>query len=156
MSAHLSDSSAHRKAERVVRERLAAKLGKPLDKMRVALDGVAFVEVDAVDPAESVFAEIFSRVGKLNPGQEKKVVTDAFKLVTLARTRPGADLFLVFVDEQAAAYATGERWLARALALWGIGVEIVEIEDDLRQELLSRQAANARGFQTPSGDTLTG
>jgi len=45
-------------------------------------------------------------------GERPKVGLDAFKLVTVGRSRPQAQLILAFADDEAAAYARGKGWLA--------------------------------------------
>ncbi len=114
---HRSVSAVQRVAEALIRQKLAAIIGKQLAPATVTFDTGAPVQVDAVaadDSDESVLVEIFARQGKLKPGQQKKVALDAFKLVTLGRNRPRTELILAFADDAAAAYARGTGWLAEA------------------------------------------
>lgn len=67
------------------------------------------------------------------------MATDALKLVTIARTRPGAKLIIAFADEDAAAYATTGTWVSKALALWGIEVLVAELGEPVREGIRAAQ-----------------
>ena len=140
MAPHESDSSEQRAAEAMVRAQVAALLGKELRSTRLTLESGAAVEVDGAAEDESVFVEIFARQGALKGAQKHKVATDALKLITIGRSRPGADLVMAFADEQAASYATKGTWMAEALSTWGIDVIVVELEEDVRNGIRAAQA----------------
>lgn len=137
-SPHVSDSAVQREAERVIRERLAQRLGIDLMPQAVHLVAGAPVQVDAASPDGSVLAEIFARQGELKGGQQKKVAIDT---ITIRRERPGTRLVLAFADSDAAAYATGGGWVAQALRTWDVDVEIVDIPEELRNKIRAAQAA---------------
>src|SRR4051794_1714745 len=124
--AHLGDSTVQLEAEALIRAKVSEAIGVELAPARVAFDTGTPVDVDGVSADESVFVEMFARQGKLEGGQQKKVALDALKLITLARTRPGAKLILAFADHEAAAYALGKGWVADALKTWNVTVLIVE------------------------------
>jgi hypothetical protein len=140
MSPHRSSSEVQGKAEAIIRDKLAAIVGTELAPAAVTFDTGARVQVDAVADDESVLAEIFARQGKLKGGQQKKVAIDTLKLITLGRSRPDAELILVFADHDAAAYALGRGWLAEALTTWKVRVEVIEIDDSLRDQIRAAQA----------------
>jgi hypothetical protein len=139
MAQHQSDSSEQRAAEDLIRAKVAAFLGKDLQPRTMALESGARVQVDAASDDESVFVEIFARQGALKGGQRHKVATDALKLITIGRSRPGADLVIAFADEQAAAYATKGTWMAEALTSWGVRVVVVELDEGARAGLRAAQ-----------------
>ena len=147
---HRSDSAVQRAAEEKIRDELAGLVGKPLAPGTVTFATGAPVQVDAVASDESVLAEIFARQGKLKPGQQKKVALDAFKLVTLGRSRPHAQLILVFADDAAAAYALGAGWLAEALKTWKVTVIVVELDDAERDRI--REAQALQEMRNPDAD----
>jgi hypothetical protein len=149
---HRSDSAVQLAAEAVIREKLADLVGKPLAPATVTFDTGAPVQVDAVAADESVLAEIFARQGKLKGGQQKKVALDAFKLVTLARSRPQAQLILAFADDAAAAYARGAGWLAEALKTWKVTVLVVELDETEREKI--RQAQALQEMRNPESDDV--
>jgi hypothetical protein len=135
----VSDSEVQRRAEGVIRERWAERLGVPLEPRVVKLAAGAPVHVDAVSPTGAVMAEIFARQGELKGGQQKKVAIDTLKLITIREERPDTKLVIAFADAEASAYATGGGWVAQALRTWKVGVEVVNIEHDLRDEILAAQ-----------------
>ena len=96
---HRSDSAVQREVESLIRERIASIVGKDLVPATVALETGASVQVDGVATDESVLVEVFAHRGKLKGGQQKKVGLDAFKLITLGRSRPDSELILAFADE---------------------------------------------------------
>jgi hypothetical protein len=139
MGARQSDSSEQRAAEEMIRAQVAAYLGKELTPATLKLERGAAVQVDGADEDESAFVEIFAHQGGLKGGQRHKVATDALKLITIARTRPNADLVIAFADEKAASYSTNGTWLSEALATWGIKVLVVQLDEGARDGIRAAQ-----------------
>lgn len=135
----VSNSEVQRRAEVIIRERLAERLGVRLSPKVVVLAAGAAVHVDAVSPDGGVLAEIFARQGELKAGQQKKVAIDTLKLITIRRERPNATLVIAFADNEASTYATGDGWVAQALRTWGVNVEVVEIPEEMRSEIRAAQ-----------------
>ena len=136
---HRSDSRAQRDAEPLIREKVARHIGKTLSPATVRLEGGALVQVDGAADDESVLVEIFAHQGSLKGGQRHKVAQDALKLITLGRSRPDAQLILAFADPDAAAYASKGTWLAEALAMWGVSVLVVELDEAVRAGIRDAQ-----------------
>jgi hypothetical protein len=134
-----SNSEVQRRAEAVIRGRLAQTLNVPLEPRVITLAAGAPVHVDAVSPDGKQMAEIFARQGELKGGQQKKVAIDTLKLITIREEHPETELVLAFADKEAAAYATGGGWVAQALRTWNVSVEIVEIPQELRNEIRAAQ-----------------
>lgn len=105
----------------------------------MTFDTGAAVQVDGVADDESVLVEIFAHQGKLKGGQQRKVALDALKLITLGRSRPGTQLILAFADDEAAAYARGNGWLAQALSTWNVTVLVIELDDEDRKKIRAAQ-----------------
>ena len=139
-SGHVSDSAVQRRAEEVIRSLLAARLGVDLAPATIKLAAGAPVQVDAASADRRILAEIFARQGALKGGQQKKVAIDTLKLITIRQERPDTTLVIAFADPAAAAYATGRGWLAQALRTWHVDVEILDIPQHLREEILAAQA----------------
>jgi hypothetical protein len=137
--AHASDSAVQRKAEGVIRDLLAQRLGVELKPQEIKLAAGAPVHVDAVSDDGKVMAEIFARQGELKGGQQKKMAIDTLKLITIRREREGTKLYLAFADEEASLYATGGGWVAQSLRTWDVGVEVLDIPPELRDEILAAQ-----------------
>ncbi|MDX6708983.1 MAG: hypothetical protein QOI48_4829 [Solirubrobacteraceae bacterium] len=136
---HVSDSAIQRRAEAVIRDRLAERLGMPLAARTITLAAGAPVQVDAASPDGKVLAEIFARQGELKGGQQKKVSIDTLKLITIRCEHPDTRLVIAFADEKASRYATGGGWVAQALRTWNVDVEIIDIPQDLCDEILAAQ-----------------
>jgi hypothetical protein len=150
--AHQSDSTAQREAEPLILAGLAKELGVELVPRSLLLDGGARVDIDGVADDESVFVEIFAHQGPLKGGQFHKVARDALKLITVARSRPAARLFIAFADTEAAAGVSGRSWLAEALRTWDVEVRTVDLDDQARDRL--RGAQSRQIMVNPSADPI--
>lgn len=137
---HVSDSEPQRLAEPLILAAVADQLGVELEPRTLYFPNGARVDIDGVDEAETVFVEVFARQGRLKGGQKRKVALDAFKLITLARTRQGARVILAFADDDAAAEVRGKSWLAEAVATWDVEVIVIELDEAVREGLRSAQA----------------
>ena len=146
---HQSDSSEQRSAESIIRAQIASDVGKGLVARSLLLPDGARVDVDGVADDESVLVEIFAHQGRLKGARPKKVAQDALKLITLARTRPSARLILAFGDRVAAASVLGRSWLAEALRTWNVEVLVVDLEEEVRRELLAAQARQVMVNRAP-------
>ena len=118
---------------------MAAIIGKELAPATVTFDTGAAVHVDGLAGDGSVLVEIFAHQGKLKGGQQKKVGLDAFKLITLGRSYPKAQLILAFADQEAAGYTLGKGWLAEALTAWKVRVLVVELSEEERERIRAAQ-----------------
>jgi len=136
---HRSDSTVQREAEALIRALVEARLGQQLPSTKVILDNGGDVQVDGVAADESAFVEIFAHQGRLKGGQQRKVASDALKLITLSRSRPHAKLYLAFADDEAAAYAKGGGWFAQAVAAWDIDVIVVRLGERDRASIRAAQ-----------------
>ncbi len=97
------DSREQREAEIVMVSALADRLGVALSPQRIALEGGARLEIDAVNANRSVLCEAWAHQGPPKSAQRNKVLTDAFKLLYAARIVGGEPrLILLFSDELAA------------------------------------------------------
>lgn len=84
--------------------------------------------------------------GTLKGGQADKVVADAFKLLYLARRMPDAELVLLFNDEDATRLfrPSSRSWLAQAVAVARLNVEVVAIPPGLRERFKRDQVRQSR------------
>lgn len=71
--------------------------------------------------------------------QLKKISEERFKLVTLARDRPGMRLIVAFADELAATSFLGKSWRAEALRIWSVEVLVIDLHGDVRDDLRDAQ-----------------
>ncbi len=149
MTDHPSSSHEQSEAEDSIRRAVASDLEVRLEARQLSLPGGAKVEIDGVSDDESVLVEIYAHQGRLKGGQIHKVASDALRLVTLARDRPGTKLIIAFADHQAAMCVTGKSWLADALRAWNIDVRTVELDaatcDGLRAAQVRQVMTNPIG-----------
>ena len=149
MTHHHSDSTVQQEAEAAIRARASSLIGADLFPGTLSFATGATVRVNGATNDESVIVEIVARQGKLKGSQQRKVALDAFKLITLGRSRPGARLMLVFADEDAAAYARGKGWLAEALKTWDVEVLVVGLDEELRARIQAAQHSQRDALRSP-------
>jgi hypothetical protein len=137
--AHPSDSKAQIEAEAPVLVALGKTLGVTLEQKAIIVLGGEKVKLDGVDADRTVFVEVFTRIGKMKPGQLHKVSTDALKLLAIREVYPKARLYLAFIDEEAAESVSG--WKAATLAANGIKIHTVDLDPAERAKI---EAAKAR------------
>ncbi len=141
---HSSDSQVQLQAEKYILSKVAERLGVTLSPGNVMFGRQAIMSVDGRDDDHQFVVEVYARQGKLKPGQQKKIVADAFRLVTLVhelaheRDAPPRAI-LAFADEDAAAYARGSGWFPSALEVWNVEVLVIDLPDGLRQQIIDAQ-----------------
>ncbi|MFN2507106.1 MAG: hypothetical protein ABR540_23325 [Acidimicrobiales bacterium] len=125
--------------------------------MQVQLPNGARPEVDAVSVDGNTLVEIYAHQGPLKGGQVHKVARDTLKLITIARTMPGANLYIAFASEDALASAS-RGWLGEALETWAVQTRVVRISEETRRQLDAAQErqrmVNAAAEDELSGDDL--
>lgn len=141
---HVGDSAVQRVAEPLMVEAVAKVIGVPLAKKRLPLAHGVQCEVDGVSADGKVLVEAYAHQGTMRGAQLKKISEDAFKLVTLARGRPGMRLIVAFADELAATSFLGKSWRAEALRIWSVEVLVIELHDDVRDDLRDAQVRQFR------------
>ena len=144
-----SDSTAQRRAEGLILEAVARKVGVSLSPQRLELVSGAVVDVDGVAEDESVFVEIFAHQGQLKGGQRHKIAGDALKLITIARERtPPPTLILAFGDPDILRFFGGKSWLAAAINAWGIKIVVADLDVSAQDEI--RLAQTRQKMVNPS------
>jgi hypothetical protein len=139
--AHPSDSLAQRNAESVLRGLLEHRLGMALQTRRIDLGEDACVEVDGVNTEQRVICEIYCRIGRLLPAQKKKIAADILKLMVTERVLAGRwRKILCFADAGAAGEVRGRSWLAKAVALEGIEILVLDLPAETRASIVAAQA----------------
>jgi hypothetical protein len=111
---------------------------------KIRLPEGGHVQIDGVDHEAGVYVEAFAHQGTLKVGQIRKVIMDAFKLAFLARTRPGAQMILLFSDPAASTLFTSKRWFAQAIRQLGVQVEVVDVPEELKARLNAAQKRQYR------------
>ena len=134
----LSRSDKQQAVEQVVLQKFDAKATKKrfyFDEDKKS----EFLEVDDYLEKPQTFIEIWSHVGKPKSAQKNKVMTDAAKLLFAETIFGKAKKVLLFVDEEVLNYFKGKNWCARFLKKFGFQLQKIEIEDELKKEILATQ-----------------
>lgn len=135
-----SDSSVQRRAEAVIVEALAVKIGIPLMSGGVlALGGGVTIQLDARSADGKVAVEAYARQGKLHGGQLKKIAQDILKFALLQQELAHADVRSIVVFASEAAHASITGWVKHAANSFGVELIVVDIDDGLRAELIRAQ-----------------
>ncbi|PZS30878.1 MAG: hypothetical protein DLM58_12930 [Pseudonocardiales bacterium] len=140
-------SGEQRAAERVMLDVLAVRLGVRLDPARLTVPSGARVEIDGADLERTVLVECWAHQGKPKAAQRHKVLSDALKLTWIGSTiYPRPQLILCLSDPIAAApfLRTTRTWAACALTDLDIGIEVVELPEDIRLGILAAQERRYR------------
>lgn len=137
--AHQSSSHEQQAIEAAILERLSADLGAIITPRTLSLPEGARVDVDGCCDDPPILVEVFAHHGVMKGGQLHKVSTDALKLITIAKNRPGTRLILAFADEIAAKSVQRRSWRTEALRTWGIEVRVVEVDDAQRDLVRAAQ-----------------
>lgn len=139
-SQHQSDSAVQRDAEGMIIAALAAKLDVALVRDgAMSLSGGVKIQLDARSEDGRIVVEAYARQGALHGGQRKKVAQDVLKLALLRHEPEHAEVrpVIVFASQEARASITG--WVERAAETFGVELHVVEIDPELRAEIVATQ-----------------
>lgn len=136
---HKSDSTEQRDAETYILQSLEAELSATFDPA-ARLPIAAGIQPDAVDPDRKIIVEVYARVGPVKGAQLHKIKGDVLKLALIGQ-QAGAEWrrILCFASQEAAAYVTGQSWVAAAVQHFGIEVVVVPLSDKHRERVRSAQ-----------------
>jgi hypothetical protein len=142
------DSTEQRNAEAFLLNGLAAYLSLPegtFCKKEFHLPNGGSLEVDGFCSTPHILCEAWAHIGPPKSAQKHKVMTDALKLIYASQHDPKPDrLILVFADERAAAFFTGESWMAGVLKSYNIEVIVIPLANDIKQAVLLAQQRQYR------------
>jgi hypothetical protein len=144
---HKSDSSEQRSAESRILQRYGESRGVTLTAEEITLPSGARIQVDGVgnDGEKLILCEVFAHQGTPKPGQKKKVVADAFKLVYAEKDLDrDCEKILLFADETAEAAFRGKAWFAMAFKAFGVETKTVDLPLAERNELRAAQTRQIR------------
>ena len=147
-----SDSSEQRSAEPYILAAVGERFGVELRKRRIDLEAGSWLEIDGYASNPLILCEAWARIGPAKPGQQKKVMTDALKLVVARAGLGGAEdchAVLAFCDKTAAEHFSGKSWMAEALRQLSIEVLVVEIPSEVRESITTAQGRQAADMSSP-------
>jgi hypothetical protein len=122
------DSSVQREAEGLMLTALSQALGVVFVPQRIHLADGAWVDVDGVSHDPPVLVEAWAHQGAPKSAQRNKVLSDALKLVHVAKVLGGEHRrVLCFSDSDTARPFVGRSWYAGALRDLGVEVHVVSM-----------------------------
>jgi hypothetical protein len=145
----LPPGSSHeqRRAESVMLALLGERLGLTLRPLPIPLAerGIR-VEVDGADEAMTTLVEVWAHQGPPKPAQKNKVLTDALKLIYIAKTLDVTPRLILCLSDIAAAhhFTAARSWAADALRAFGIEIEVVDLPSEVRNAVLTAQKRQFR------------
>ncbi len=96
--------------------------------------------MDGVSDDPPILVEAWAHQGPPKPGQQHKIMSDAFKLLAVDRHMDeNPRLILLFADDAAAKPFQDGTWRAEAIKQAGIDICVAELADDIRQGIREAQ-----------------
>jgi hypothetical protein len=110
-----------------------------LEPGKISITDRVTIEVDAATADRLVVVEAYARQGKLKGAQPKKIAQDILKLALL-KQQPGRErtaAIIAFASQEAHHSISG--WLRQAAKVFDIDLVVVDIDPELRQQILEAQ-----------------
>jgi hypothetical protein len=146
LGARLQVIAASKKAaEGVAMKLLGERLGVHLAPRRVPLEGGGRLELDGACENPPILVEAWAHQGAPKAAQKAKIMTDAMRLLLASRTlRTEPKLILLLTDRESGSALMGRSWMAQALRELAIGVEVVELPEEVKEAVLRAQTRQYR------------
>jgi len=120
---------------------LNQKLGYKLKPAPIKVKG-ATIQVDGYDPDKNIICEVYCGIDEVKPGQVRKVITDAFKMIAFEKvSKKPCTKILLFVDETVMKRFQSKSWYSMAFKEFGIETEVVPISE---KEIAALKATKER------------
>ncbi len=122
-------------------QELGKEINCALTKEPIQVDNQKFLEIDGYSESAHVLCEAYAHIGKLKGAQRQKVLTDAIKMLYVAKLRGGYwRKILLFADDEAAQPFKNGTWYAEAIKKFGFEIRVVEkLKDEIRKKLEKAQ-----------------
>lgn len=135
-------SDVQQNAEGIIRKLLVTKIGTKLHSSNIPLDEGVKLQVDACNKEKHKYYEIYSRQGKINPGQQQKISRDILKLLLLRQCLPKSEIGFVYASMGVHKYLHGHTWVSKAVKIFKI--KLINFENKIpcetrRQILVAEQ-----------------
>ena len=138
-----SSSIEQQYAETVIFKQVEQLLGVKLEKnckIYLADNMATYMQPDFYSESEGVIGEIFAHIGKPKKAQDNKLANDILKMLLLEKVKNKTyRKILVVCDEDELKKLKGLSVLAESIRQFNIEVMYIEIEDDLRNALITAQ-----------------
>ena len=140
---HKSSSLEQKEAENQIFMMVEELLGVKLEnnqKIFLADNAFTYIQPDFYSESECIVGEIFAHIGKPKKAQDNKIANDVLKMLLLEKiTGKQFRKILVVCDEEEQKKLQGLSALAESIRQFGIEIIRIEIDDDLRDKILTAQ-----------------
>lgn len=143
-NSYKSSSIEQQYAEDVIFKQVEQILNVKLEsncKIYLADNAFTYMQPDFYSETECVIGEIFAHIGKPKKAQDNKIANDILKMLLLEKVKGKRyRKILVVCDEAELKKLTGLSVLAESIRQFDIEVMYVEVDENLRTQLLRAQA----------------
>ncbi len=102
--------------------------------------GKTFIQPDFYAKSEGIIGEIFSHIGNTKRGQDNKISNDILKMLLLEKVEGRTyKKIIVVCNDAIEAKLTGTSYSAEFIRQFGIILKKIELDNDLRCELMRAQ-----------------
>ena len=140
---HKSSSHVQVKAEDVIFAKVEELLDIKLEKNKkiyLADNAFTYMQPDFISDENLVIGEIFAHIGKPKKAQDNKIANDILKMLLLEKvTGKQYRKLIVVCDESEMKKLKGQSLLAESIRRFGVEIIQIEIENDLREQILEAQ-----------------
>jgi hypothetical protein len=135
-----SNSKTQKEAEKEVIEILKSQHGWNLEPEGYEFGDKRRCEVDGIDKNKKIMCEIYCRIGKTSSSRDKKMVSDAAKMLAVQANLNKGDFtkYLVLVDNKFASYfdpLKSKKWQAHAIKEMGVRIKVVNLSNYWKRKI---------------------
>ncbi len=135
-----SNSIEQQITEKIIFEKVKKWMGVELQNNPKIIVGNTFMQPDFYSESENIIGEIFAHIGKTKKGQDNKIANDILKMLLLEKLKGKTYRKMIVVcDEEEMKKLRGASILAESIRQFGIEVKMIDIEADLRVQLVEAQ-----------------
>lgn len=139
-----SSTTEQIEAEKIIFGKVKNILGRNLDANKpifIADNAYTYIQPDFYSEKDLIIGEIFVHIGKPKKAQDNKISNDILKMLLLEKiTNKKYRKILVVCDEAELKKLKGMSALAESIRQFDIELMYVEIEDCLREKIVSAQS----------------
>ncbi len=141
-----SSSMEQQIAKKIIFQKVNEWLGIELMEKEKILVGETFMQPDFYSKSERVIGQIFTHIGKTNRGQDNRIANDILKMLLLEKLegKTYRKIIVVCDENKKKELLNGKTILAQCINQFNIEVEIINIENELRDTLLIAQKRQRR------------
>lgn len=138
-SSSLEQMRAEEKIFSLVEKTLGVKLEKN-PKLFLANNEYTYIQPDFYSADNCIIGEIFAHIGKPKKAQDNKIANDILKMLLLEKiAKRSYRKIIVVCDEAEKKKLQGMSALSESIRQFGIEILNIQIDEQLRQEILNAQ-----------------